>query len=218
MICNSNSDTILKESPLIRGRVSPYGDGPRGEVSSVGLINPAAGIKGVAGTTMPTEHERETAFLRRCIRYETGTAGRELDKRIAQVQRDERCVRRASWLMAGVAGVATAGLGYGAILLDDFPARLSVFTSLGVIKIFCALGTGSLICLVAFTGVGFLHRKELNRRREECRGLVTRLLESHLGEPESKLRNGELKERDAIALRSKFAVAPPETVNLPPAL
>jgi hypothetical protein len=164
---------------------------------------------------MPTEHERETDFLRRCIKYETGTAGRQLDERICRVQHDERCLRRASWLMALVAGLATAGLGYAAIFLDDFPNRISVFTSLFVVKIFCAAGIGSLICLLAFTGVGFLYRKELNQRREECRRLVTKLLESHLGEPRSTLRNGELKEHEAIALRGRIVVEPPGATNLP---
>lgn len=164
---------------------------------------------------MPTEHERETDFLRRCIKYETSTAGRQLDERICRVQRDERCLRRASWLMAHVAVLATVGLGYAAVLLDDFPDRTSVFTSLFIIKIFCAVGIGSLICLLAFTGVGLLHRKELSQRRDECRGLVTNLLESHLGESRSKLRNGELKEFEAIALRGRIVVAPPGAVNLP---
>ncbi|HXC97711.1 MAG TPA: hypothetical protein VN048_00110 [Verrucomicrobiae bacterium] len=166
---------------------------------------------------MPTEHEKETAFLRRCIRYDLSAAGRQLDERITQVQRDERCLRRASWLMAMVAGLAMAGLGYGAVLLDDFPGRISVFTSLSVIKIFCAVGIGSLICLLAFTGAGLFHRRELSRRRDECRSLVTKLLESHLGEPQSKLRNGELKEQETIVLRSRIAAAVPDVVNPPPA-
>ncbi len=164
---------------------------------------------------MPTEHERETDFLRRCIKYETGTAGRQLDERICQVQRDERCLRRASWLMALVAGLATTGLGYAAVLLDDFPDRISVFSSLFAIKLFCTVGISSMICLLAFIGVGLLYRKELNQRREECRGLVTKLLESHLGEFRSKLRNGELKEHEAIGLRGRIVVAPPGAVNLP---
>lgn len=138
-----------------------------------------------------------------------------MDERITQVQRDERCLRRASWLMALVAGLAIAGLGYAALLLDDFPDRMSVFTSLFAIKIFCALGIGSLICLAAFTGVGLRYRGELNQRREECRGLVTKLLESHLGDPKSARRNGDLKEHEAIALRSRIAAAPPDTIILP---
>jgi len=162
---------------------------------------------------MPSEHEKETAFLRRCIRYETSATGRKLDERICQVQRDERCLRRASWLMALVAGLAMAGLGYGAVLLDDFPGRISVFTSLSVIKIFCAVGTGSLICLLAFTGAGLFHRRELSQRREECRGLVTKLLESHLGEAQLNPRNGALKEQETIALLGNAATAPPEAVK-----
>ena len=171
----------------------------------------------MAGTTMPTEHERETAFLRRCIRYERGTAGRQLDERISQVQHDERCLRRASWLMALVAGVAAAGLSYGALLLDDFPSRISVFTSLVVIKMFCALGIGALICLLAFSVVGLIYRKELNQRREECRRLVTTLLESHLGEAQSRLRNGEAKEQEAVALRGGITADRPAAVKLPEA-
>jgi hypothetical protein len=130
-----------------------------------------------------SEHQKETAFLRRCIRYDESAAGRQLDGRIVQVQRDERCLRRASWLMALVAALATAGIGYGTVLLDDFPFHLSVFFTQFAIKIFCAVGAGSLVCLLAFAGVGFVYRRELNRRREECRRLVTGLLESHLGGP-----------------------------------
>jgi hypothetical protein len=165
---------------------------------------------------MSNDHERETAFLRRCIRYDLSDTGRQLDERITQVQRDERCLRRATWLMGLVAVLAAAGLGYGVVLMDDFPSHLSAFASQFVIKGFCTLGIGSLICLVAFTGIGFVYRRELNQRREECRGLVTKLLESHLGGPQLKLRNGELKDQEAIVLRSKIAAASPETLKLPP--
>ena len=164
---------------------------------------------------MPSELERETAFLRRCIRYDVSAAGRQLDERIHQVQRDERCLRRGSSLMTFLAVLATAGVTYGALLLNDFPNRMSVFTSLFVIKLLCAVGIGSLICMVAFTGVGLFYRRELNKRREECRKRVTRILESQLGEPQAVRWNGDLKELEAIALHSALAAVPPAAV-IPP--
>jgi hypothetical protein len=160
---------------------------------------------------MPSEHEKETAFLRCCIRYDESALGRHLDERIAQVQRDEQCLRRASWLMALVGALAVAGLGYAAILLDDFPSRMSVFSGQFVIKILCTLGIGSLICLLAFTGLGLVYRRELNLRREECRRLVTLLLELHLGDPDAPARNGSLKKHEAVSLRGRMGTSVPET-------
>ena len=166
---------------------------------------------------MPNEHERETAFLRRCIRYDVSTAGQQLDERICQTERDDRCLRRGSRLMILVTVLAMAGITYGAVLLDDFPGRMSVFTSLFVIKIFCTVAIGSLICVVAFTVVGLFYRRELNKRREECRRRVTKLLESHLGEAQAVRRNGELNEPGAGALRSRRTSALPESAALPKA-
>ncbi len=130
---------------------------------------------------MPTEHERETVFLRRCIRYEDSAAGRRLDERIAQLQRDDRTLRRGSRAMAFAFLLAMVGLGYGALFLDDFPAHLSLFASQFIIKLICTVGIGSIICLLGFTAIWFVYRKELNRRREECRRRVTQLLEFHVG-------------------------------------
>jgi hypothetical protein len=45
----------------------------------------------------------------------------------------------------------------------------------------CALGVAWLISLVAFLILGMVCRKVLDRRREECRRIVARLLESRLG-------------------------------------
>ena len=74
-----------------------------------------------------------------------------------------------------------------------------------------------MICLLAFSVVGLIYRKELNQRREECRRLVTTLLESHLGEPQSRLRNGETKEQEAVALRGGITADLPVAVKLPEA-
>ena len=65
------------------------------------------------------------------------------------------------------------------ILVDNFPYNLPQF----VINIICGLGMGSLISLLAFMGLGLVYRIKLDQRREECRQLVARLLESRLGKP-----------------------------------
>ena len=136
------------------------------------------GTNGVASTMM-SEHQKHTEFLRHCLRYGESTEHQALDKRITQIQRDERCVRRAVWLMAILTALVVAGLGYPAILVENFPYSAPQF----IVNLICALGLASLICLLVFAGLGMAYRKKLDQRREECRQLVTRLLESRLGKP-----------------------------------
>ncbi len=166
-------------------------------------------------TTMPNEHERETAFLRRCIRYDESAASRQLDERIVLVQRDERCLRRATGLVVLAAALASAGLGYAAVFSDDFPFRLSAFRSQLLIKTMGAVGIGSLICVPSFLAIGLLHRRELNRRREECRLLVTKLLDFNVGTPRVTQPIGEFKQAETIAPRSNGAATAPEVIKLP---
>ena len=128
---------------------------------------------------MMSEHQKHTEFLRHCLRYGDSTEHQALDKSITQIQRDERCVQRAVWLMAILTALAVAGLGYPAILVENFPYTVPQF----IVNLICALGLASLICLLVFAGLGMAYRKKLDQRREECRQLVTRLLESRLGRP-----------------------------------
>jgi hypothetical protein len=128
---------------------------------------------------MMSEHQKHTEFLRHCLRYGESTEHQALDKRITQIQRDERCVRRAVWLMAILTALVVAGLGYPAILVENFPYSAPQF----IVNLIGALGLASLICLLVFAGLGMAYRKKLDQRREECRQLVTRLLESRLGRP-----------------------------------
>ena len=126
-----------------------------------------------------SEHQRHTEFLRQCLVYDESTRCQELDEGITRIQRDLRCVWRAVWLMVVLTSLIVAGLGYEVILADNFPNNIPQF----MINLICGLGLGSLICLVAFMGLGMLYRMKLDHRREECRQLVTKLLESHLGKP-----------------------------------
>lgn len=130
-------------------------------------------------TEMMSEHQKETAFLLRCLGCDDSAEHQSLDSRITQLQRDERCAGRAVWLMAVLTALAVAGLGYAAILIEDLPWD----TSHLLVKIVSTLGLTSMICLVAFAGLRMVYRLKLNQRREEGRHLIARLLESRLGIP-----------------------------------
>ena len=129
------------------------------------------------------EHQKQTAFLRQVILYDDSRERQELETSITQLQRSETCVRRAVWVMALLVALSLAGLGYSTIFLTDRPLNTSQIVTQLVSKVLCALGLGSLICLVSFVGLGVAYRKELDRRREECRRLAAKLLESRLGKP-----------------------------------
>ena len=135
---------------------------------------------------MMSEHQKHTEFLRHCLRYGESDEHLALDKKITQIQRDERCVQRAVWLMAILTALVVAGLGYPAILVENFPDTVPEF----IVNLVCALGAASLVCLLAFASLGMVYRNKLNQRREESRRLVTKLLASRLGKPgATPLRN-----------------------------
>jgi predicted RND superfamily exporter protein len=126
-----------------------------------------------------SEHQKHTEFLRHCLHYGESAEHQALDKKITQIQRDERCVQRAVWLMAIFTALAVAVLGFPAILVESFPYNVPQFT----LNLVCALGLASLVCLLVFVGLGMVYRNKLNQRREESRLLVTKLLASRLGKP-----------------------------------
>ena len=130
-----------------------------------------------------SEHQKQTAFLRECLLYDDTPERHKLEEKIAQIQLDERCVRRAVWLMALLAALAIAGLCYSVVFLLDYPVSMSQLLTHFIAKVFCALAMGSLICMLAFIGLGVVYRKELDKRREECRRVARKLMESRLGKP-----------------------------------
>jgi hypothetical protein len=126
-----------------------------------------------------SEHKSVTDFLRHCIRYDQSTRRRELEATITQIQRDQRCVQRAVWLMGVLMLLAVVVLGYAALFVDNFPHE----TSRHLFHIIAALGAGSLISLLVFSCLGMTYRRKLDMQREECRRLIARLLETRLGNP-----------------------------------
>ena len=135
---------------------------------------------GVASTMM-SEHQKHTEFLRHCLRYGESAEHQALEEKIARIQRDARCVQRAVWLMGILTALVVAILGYPAILVENFPYSAPQF----IVNLICAMGVASLICLLVFMGLGLAYRNKLNQRREESRLLVTKLLASRLGKPDA---------------------------------
>ena len=68
-----------------------------------------------------SEHQRETDFLRRIIRYDESAERDKLKEAITRTQRDAYCLRRAVSLMALLSAVAITSLYSAPIFLTDFP-------------------------------------------------------------------------------------------------
>jgi hypothetical protein len=133
---------------------------------------------GVDSTVM-SEHKKHTEFLRQCLLYDESAGREQLMREIAQIQRDLRCVQRAAWLMGMLGVLVVVILGYGTILVANFPYNTSQF----IFNLIIAVGVGILISFLAFVGLWMFYRWKLDLWREECRQTVTKLLESRMGKP-----------------------------------
>jgi formate hydrogenlyase subunit 3/multisubunit Na+/H+ antiporter MnhD subunit len=138
-----------------------------------------------------SEHQKDTEFLTHLISYDDTDERRILAERIAGLQRDERCVRRAIWLMALFAALSVAGICYAAVFLFH-PMNLAQFMMQFTIKVLCAVGLGSLICVLAFHAMCVSYRKELAGTRDECRRLAIKIMEERLV---AQLRNTNVRPR-----------------------
>jgi hypothetical protein len=120
-----------------------------------------------------TERQKETAFLKRLIVCDDCVERRQLETRLLEAEREERVVRRAVVLVALITALSVAGLCYSVILLPDFPYNRSQLP----LRLFLVLGLGSCLCLVAYACVWARCRRLLNKLRDECRRLLTVVLE-----------------------------------------
>jgi hypothetical protein len=130
-----------------------------------------------------TEYERETDFLRHVIRFDHTNQCRELEEKIAEFERDGRCVLRATWLLALFAGLGLAGIVY----VWTLEPSLSEDNFRFMIKALCVIELASLISLAAFIGYLLNCRTKLDQAREECRQVTMKLLES-MGKGEGKAK------------------------------
>jgi hypothetical protein len=135
------------------------------------------------------EYQEETTFLRHVIAYDDTSERRQIDERITQAQRDERCVRRAVLVMVWLAALAAAGLMYAAVFFPHHPLDPWRFFSHFIVKFLCAVGLAALACGLSFVALGILYRKRLDERHEECRRFAASVIESRLGRPPASPRS-----------------------------
>jgi len=115
-----------------------------------------------------TERERQHEFIKSLLN-DNSDEGRRLRKRLEQSAQNECSIRRALVLMIVVAVFAVVGLGYSAVLMPEFFDNATPL----LVKLFCALGLGSVLCMFIF-GVCWLHyRRRSNEVNEDCRAFLS---------------------------------------------
>jgi hypothetical protein len=120
-------------------------------------------------------NQRATELLKHTLDFDDTLEHRKLVERIAQVERDERCVQRVALMMAAFTALAVVGFGYGVILQENFAAGPPSF----VARLITELALASLISLVGIAGLWLVYRNKLNGLMRDCRRLVAQLLERH---------------------------------------
>jgi hypothetical protein len=121
-----------------------------------------------------SEHRKQSEFLKKLVMHEDSPANRSLCERLAAAERNERCLLLACRLVGLIAAVALAGIGYSAVLLPQFFDNATHV----VLRFFSALSLGSALCFVVFLGLWFWYRSHTNRIHDECRHVITAMLEA----------------------------------------
>jgi hypothetical protein len=126
---------------------------------------------------MNDQAQKQNDFLAQCIRHDASGELHQGEERVTHAERQERCVRRAMWLMALMTALAGLGLGYSVILLYELPPYQTRIIN----HIFVVVGVASLMSLLAFAGFWTLYRQRVATRREEVRCLIMKLLADRSG-------------------------------------
>jgi putative copper export protein len=126
---------------------------------------------------MTDRQQQQNDILVRCIHQDSSGELHRGEEQITQAERQERCLRRAVWLMALVTALAAAGLGYSFILLYELPPYQTRIIN----HLLTVVGLAALISFLAFGAFWILCRHRLAARREEVRRLVMKLLAERSG-------------------------------------
>lgn len=123
-----------------------------------------------------TERDKQINFLKQLLVLAGPTCERTLQARMAEAEHNEKCVWYAFILVALIGGFSICGVGYSAVLHPEF-FDSSMPT---LVKLFCAVGLGSVICMIVFLACWLWYRAISNRIYDECRQLVMDLLQERL--------------------------------------
>ena len=123
-----------------------------------------------------TAHKKTGAFLKALIINLSSEECLQLYDMLDKAEREEKCIRRAVFLMVVLLMISVAGLGYCALLVPEVFRNPThpLMRSLSV------LGLGSLISQVVFLGYLLSHRTGLARLHKECQRRVLALARAQL--------------------------------------
>ena len=147
-----------------------------------------------------SKRQKQTAFLKALILHADSEERARLEERIKRAEREELCAWRALWLVCLLAVFSCLGICYSAVLIPEFFNNSSHI----IVRVFCGLGLGSLICATAFLAFWMWCRGVMNRVQEDCRRFVMAMLEPGARARESKQ---SFSETDEKSVRSSAAVS-----------
>jgi hypothetical protein len=131
-----------------------------------------------------SEHQKTAAFLRELILHSDSAELHQLQERLATAEREQRCLSMAIRLMLVIAMLSLSGLGFSAVLVDDF-FRGSNHV---VVQLFGALVLSSFFCLLSFALYSYWRRRALLQLHADCRRLI-------LAQVNARISGGPLRDR-----------------------
>jgi hypothetical protein len=104
--------------------------------------------------------------------YDKGFERAKLEEKLTETRREAQCIRRAVWLMVFLTAFAVVGLGYSTLFIPHWPQTMTQFMMQWTVKAHCVLGSASLTCAIAFSGLDLLYRRKLITHQDEYDRLV----------------------------------------------
>lgn len=126
-----------------------------------------------------SEHQKQTAFLKKLVMHVDTPENRALCERLTQTEHSERCTQCACRLVGLIALLGLAGLGYAAVLLPQFFDNSTHF----IVRICSALGLGSTACFAAFLMLWYSYRRATNQLHAQCRIVIAKMWAEKFLEP-----------------------------------